>query len=69
MKSKEVMNFVIAEALKALPEHLKPTKDQILWMRWLLIWKLDEQPEPGVPPLKVDSVGDPLNPKARAVVL
>ena len=68
-KAKEVKNFVVAEAFKALPNHLKPSRDQVLKMRWLLTWKLDEDPEEGVEPLNRDASGNPLRPKARAVVL
>ena len=53
-KAKEVKNFVVAEAFKALPSHLKPSRDQVLKMRWLLTWKLDEDPEKGVEPLNRD---------------
>ena len=66
-KGKEVKNFVVAKAFQHLPAHLKPSKRQILRMRWLLTWKLDESPEGE--PLKRDSQGHPLKPKARAVVL
>ena len=66
-KQKEVKNFVVAKAFQALPENLKPSRSQILKMRWLLTWKLDENPEGE--PLKRDSRGNPLKPKARAVVL
>ena len=38
-------------------------------MRWVLTWKLDEAPEPGSTPLKRDSSGNPMKPKARAVIL
>ena len=67
-KNKEVKNFVIAQAFQALPPHLKPSKQQILKMRWILTWKLDDQPGEGGP-LKRDASGNPLKPKARAVVL
>ena len=66
-KTKEVRNFIVAKAFQHLPSHLKPSKNQILRMRWLLTWKLDENPEGE--PLKCDSQGNPLKPKARAVVL
>ena len=38
-KAKEVKNFVVARAFQALPAHLKPSRNQILKMRWLLTWK------------------------------
>ena len=66
-KQKEVKNFVVAKAFQALPEGMKPSKSQILKMRWILTWKLDENPEGA--PLKRDPQGNPLKPKARAVVL
>ena len=68
-KSKEVKNLVLAQAFKALPEGMRPTKEQVLKMRWVLTWKFDEAPEPGSEPLKKDSSGNPLKPKARAVIL
>ena len=69
-KHKEVRNFVVAEAFKRLPEHLKPSRDQVLKMRWILTWKLDDSHDPkDGEPLKRDSSNNPLKPKARAVVL
>ncbi|CAE7858507.1 unnamed protein product [Symbiodinium microadriaticum] len=56
-KQKEVKNFVVAKAFQALPENLKPSRSQILKMRWLLTWKLDENPEGE--PLKRDTLGVP----------
>ena len=44
-KSKEVKNFITAKAFQHLPPHLRPSKRQILKMRWLLTWKLDDAPE------------------------
>ena len=67
-KQKEVKNFVVAQAFRALPQHLKPNRSQVMKMRWLLTWKLDDEPPPGEP-LKRDASGNPLKPKARAVVL
>eukprot|EP00439_Symbiodinium_sp_Y106_P012956 s1465_g1.t2 len=67
-KQKEVKNFVVAQAFRALPQHLKPNRSQVMKMRWLLTWKLDNEPPPGEP-LKRDASGNPLKPKARAVVL
>ena len=67
-KSKEVRNFIVSRAFQALPKHLKPSRSQILKMRWILTWKLDDKPGEGEP-LKRDASGNPLKPKARAVVL
>ena len=67
-KMKEVKNCVVAEAFKALPAHMKPSRDQILKMRWLSTWKLDDNPQEGVEPLKRHASGNALRPKARAVV-
>ena len=67
-KVKEVKNFVLAKAFQKLPPHLTPSRNQILKMRWLLTWKLDDSNSEQVP-LKKDSQGNPLKPKARAVVL
>ena len=47
---------------------MQPNKSQILKMRWILTWKLDDNPG-DQEPLKRDSGGNPLKPKARAVVL
>ena len=38
-KSVEVKNFIAAQAFEALPEHLKPSRDQAIGMRWVLTWK------------------------------
>ena len=67
-KQKEVKNFVVARAFQALPKDLQPSRKQVMKMRWLLTWKLDDDPPPGEP-LKRDASGNPLKPKARAVVL
>ena len=67
-KAKEVKNFIVAKAFQSLPSHLKPSKSQTLKMRWLLTWKLDDSPGPDEP-LKRDASGNPLKPKARAIVL
>ena len=67
-KQKEVKNFVVAKAFQNLPSHMKPSRNQVLKMRWLLTWKLDEDHKEGEP-LKRDSQGNALKPKARAVVL
>ncbi|CAE7470144.1 RE1 [Symbiodinium sp. CCMP2592] len=41
-KAKEVRNFIAAQAFEALPDHLKPSKDQAIGMRWLLTWKTQD---------------------------
>ena len=51
----EVKNFLAAEAFEALPDNLKPNKDQAVGMRWILTWKMQESGEPKA--------------KARAVLL
>ena len=66
-KQKEVKNFVVAKAFQKLPPHMKPSHSQVLKMRWILTWKLDDSPNTS--PLKKDPSGNPLKPKARAVVL
>ena len=54
-KSIEVDRFIAAKALEAIPEGLRPNRQQALKMRWVLTWK------------KKDDGG--VKPKARAVVL
>ena len=54
-KQVEVDKFVAAEALQALPPHLRPNRSQALRMRWVLTWKKKDD--------------GTLKPKARAVVL
>ena len=51
----EVKNFIAAEAFEALPEHLKPSREQAVGMRWILTWKMQDSGEPKA--------------KARAVLL
>ena len=41
-KSVEVKNFLSAQAFEALPEHLKPSREQAINMRWILTWKTRE---------------------------
>ncbi|CAE7723256.1 unnamed protein product, partial [Symbiodinium microadriaticum] len=48
-KQKEVKNFVVAKAFQALPKDLQPSRKQVMKMRWLLTWKLDDDPPPGEP--------------------
>ncbi|OLQ13157.1 LON peptidase N-terminal domain and RING finger protein 1 [Symbiodinium microadriaticum] len=48
-KQKEVKNFVVARAFQALPKDLQPSRKQVMKMRWLLTWKLDDDPPPGEP--------------------
>ncbi|CAE7275475.1 unnamed protein product [Symbiodinium sp. CCMP2456] len=54
-KAIEVKNFVAARAFEALPESLRPSKEQAINMRWILTWK---QREDGT-----------MKAKARAVLL
>ena len=54
-KSVEVKNFLAAQAFEALPEGLKPSRDQAIGMRWILTWKTKEDGS--------------VKPKARAVLL
>ena len=41
-KAVEVKNFVAARAFEALPENIKPNKEQAIGMRWILTWKQKE---------------------------
>ncbi|CAE7790042.1 RE1, partial [Symbiodinium sp. CCMP2456] len=41
-KAIEVKNFVASKAFEVLPDHLKPSKDEAIGMRWILTWKLRE---------------------------
>ena len=41
-KAKEVRNFIAAQAFEKLPEHLKPSYQQAIGMRWILTWKQKE---------------------------
>ncbi|CAE7707318.1 RE1, partial [Symbiodinium sp. CCMP2456] len=54
-KSVEVRNFIAAQAFEALPDELKPSREQAVGMRWTLTWKVRD--DGGV------------KPKARAVLL
>ncbi|CAE7244002.1 RE1, partial [Symbiodinium sp. CCMP2456] len=54
-KSVEVRNFIAAQAFEALPDELKPSREQAVGMRWILTWKVRD--DGGV------------KPKARAVLL
>lgn len=38
-KSVEVNNFISARAFEAIPDHLKPSLNQAIKMRWILTWK------------------------------
>ncbi|OLQ08926.1 Copia protein [Symbiodinium microadriaticum] len=38
-KATEVKNFLAAEAFESLPDHLRPSHDQAVQMRWILTWK------------------------------
>ena len=54
-KSIEVKNFIAAKAFEALPEGVRPNRDQAVGMRWILTWKVKEDGS--------------LKPKAGAVLL
>ncbi|CAE7582483.1 RE1 [Symbiodinium sp. CCMP2592] len=54
-KATEVKNFVAAKAFELIPDHLRPSKNQAIGMRWILTWKLKED--------------GTRKPKARAVLL
>ena len=54
-KSVEVKNFIAARAFESLPDHLKPSREKALGMRWCLTWKLKDTGE--------------VKAKARAVLL
>ncbi|CAE7691047.1 RE1 [Symbiodinium sp. CCMP2592] len=54
-KGVEVKNFIAAKAFEALPEGMRPSRDQAVGMRWILTWKVREDGS--------------LKPKARAVLL
>ena len=41
-KSVEVRNFIASKAFEALPDHLRPNRDQAVNMRWILTWKPTE---------------------------
>ena len=41
-KAVEVKNFLAARAFEAVPEHMRPSKEQAVGMRWILTWKLRE---------------------------
>ena len=46
----EVKNFIAAEAFEALPEHLKPSREQAVGMRWILTWKCRIRASPKLRP-------------------
>ena len=54
-KMVEVRNFLAAQAFEALPEHLRPSREQAIGMRWVLTWKIKDD--------------GTRRPKARAVLL
>ena len=41
-KDVEVNNYLAAKVFAKLPKHLRPSRDQILKMRWVLTWKWDQ---------------------------
>ena len=42
-KDKEVRNFIRESCLEALPKHLQPSPEVAMRMRWLLVWKWDDE--------------------------
>ena len=44
-KGTEVKKFLAADALKALPPHLQPSREVAMKMRWVLTWKREESGE------------------------
>ena len=44
-KGTEVKKFLAADALKALPQHLQPSREVAMKMRWVLTWKREESGE------------------------
>lgn len=54
-KAVEVNNFIAARAFEAVPERLRPSRDQAIRMRWILTWKTKDD--------------GTRRPKARAVLL
>lgn len=40
-KLKEVKNYITSRVFAKIPENIRPNKDQILRMRWVLTWKVD----------------------------
>ena len=44
-KGTEVKKFLAADALKALPPHLQPSRGVAMKMRWVLTWKREESGE------------------------
>ena len=40
-KYKEVNNYISSQVFTKLPDHLKPSADQAMNMRWVLTWKFD----------------------------
>ncbi|CAE7317363.1 RE1 [Symbiodinium sp. CCMP2456] len=44
-KGIEVRNFLAAKAFEVLPEHLKPSRECAIGMRWILTWKVKDTGE------------------------
>ena len=42
-KQEEVKKYIGAQALEALPPHLRPHPSKVMRMRWILVWKRDDQ--------------------------
>ncbi|CAE7455783.1 RE1 [Symbiodinium sp. CCMP2592] len=49
----EVKNFLAANAFEVLPDHIKPSKEQAVGMRWILTWKMQDS---GLPKAKARAV-------------
>ena len=56
-KAVEVNNFIASKAFQAVPEHLRPSRDQVVRMRWILTWK---HKEPGQGTGRVTRISGPL---------
>ena len=57
-KQKEVKNFILAKVFEQVPVEQRPSRDQVLKMRWVLTWKLG-----------TDGDDSTRKAKARAVIL
>ncbi len=42
-KQKEVKNYILAKVFEKIPFHQRPSRDQVLKMRWVLTWKFDKE--------------------------
>lgn len=41
-KQKEIKNYILAKVFEKIPFHQRPSRDQVLKMRWVLTWKFDK---------------------------